>query len=270
MPHLRIPRSDAGQLHLLTTSLKTADSDARGGKNYLPPSLVEEVTEFVNDGPADAPSEIPTPGFATLLAQRAVLEGDVTRETAEAQVAEAALDTYISDYIVVLARRTLRLKHNVAVLDYHKLDHSGNIPPITSREDRRTVARQLIAGDAAAAAAGFPLMANPSATELDSALSTATIEADQIVPADRALQEIIEKIRVARVQAGVLVQEIIYELRHATRRNEPSTAREIMRSYGITFEALPGEIPEPGDEPAVPATPAAAPSSSTPATPDAP
>jgi hypothetical protein len=28
-----------------------------------------------------------------------------------------------------------------------------------------------------------------------------------------------------------------------------------MRSYGVTFEALEGEIPEPGDVPAVPVIP---------------
>jgi hypothetical protein len=227
---------------------------------------VEEITTFLNDRPADAPLETPTLGFINLLAQRAILEGDVSRETAEAQLAEAALDTYISDYIVVLARRTLRLKHNVAVLDYHKLDHSGNIPPITSREDRRTVARQLIAGDASAHDAGFPLMANPSAAELQAALTTAITETDQIVPADRALQEIIEKIRLARVQSAILVQEIIEELRHATRRNEPGTARDIMRSYGITFETLPGETPDPADAPVTPAT---APSPSTAPAPNA-
>ena len=48
----------------------------------------------------------------------------------------------------------------------------------------------------------------------------------------------------------------IDELRHATRKLEPNTAHDIMRSYGITFETLEGESPEPGDVPATPAAPA--------------
>ncbi len=247
MPYLRIPRSDAGQLHLLSTTLKTAASDATTGKKYLPADLLEKITTFLNDQPAATAGAAPTIGFANLLAQRATLEGDVTRETAESQLAEAALDTFISDYIVVLARRTRRMKHNVAVLDYHKLDHSGNVPVTSSREARRIVASQLIAGDAAAITAGFPAMVNPSAAELQTHLDAAVTEADDIIPADRALQDIIEKIRIARIPAAELVQEVIEELRHATRRNKPSTAREIMRSYGCAFETLPGEIPDSGD-----------------------
>ena len=61
----------------------------------------------------------------------------------------------------------------------------------------------------------------------------------------------------ARPRAAELVQEVLDELRHATRKLEPGTARDIMRSYGVTFEALDGEIPAPGDLPAAPAAPAA-------------
>ncbi len=254
MPRVRPPRSDSGQAHLLSTSIKTAAGDASAGLTYLPPGLVADITAFLNDRIENGST---LPGFTKLLAQRAALEGNVTRETAEAQAAEDDLDTHIRDYIVVLARRTYRMKHSVAVLDYHQLDHDGNIPLITSREDRRTVALQLIDGDATAAAEGFPLMANPSAAELQTRLTTATTETDQIVPADRALQDILGLIREARPHATELVQEILDELRHATRRIEPGTARDIMRSYGVTFETLPGEIPEPGDVPAdIPAAPA--------------
>jgi hypothetical protein len=45
--------------------------------------------------------------------------------------------------------------------------------------------------------------------------------------------------------------------RPATHKLEPGTARDIMRSYGVSFEALEGEIPEPGDVPVVPVAPAA-------------
>lgn len=148
------------------------------------------------------------------------------------------------------------MKHPAAVLDFHQIDHSGTVPTIASREDRRTLARQLIQGDATATAAGFPPMANPAAAELQQALQTATREAEEIIPADRELQTILEQIRAARPRAAELAQEVIDELRHATRKLEPGTARDIMRSYGITFETLDGEIPEPGDVPAEPAAPA--------------
>ena len=81
-------------------------------------------------------------------------------------------------------------------------------------------------------------------------------ETGEIVPADRELQALLEQIRAARPRAAELAQEVIDELRHATRKIEPGTARDILRSYGITFETLEGETPEPGDVPATPAVPA--------------
>jgi hypothetical protein len=40
-------------------------------------------------------------------------------------------------------------------------------------------------------------------------------------------------------------------LRHSTRKLEPGTTRNVMRSYGVEFDYLPGETPDP----AVPANP---------------
>ena len=254
MPRVRPPRSDAGQLHLLGTALKTATGDSAKNRSYLPAGLLTQISAFLGDSPQNGTT---LPGHATLLSRRAALEGKVTQETAEALTAEDILDTHIRDYIIVLARRSFRMKHSAAVLDFHQIDHAGTVPAISSREDRRTLARQLIAGDAAAIQAGFPAMANPSAAELDAALQTATREAEEIIPADRELQAILELIRTARPRATELAQEVIDELRHATRKLEPGTARDIMRSYGITFETLEGESPEPGDVPVPPATPPA-------------
>jgi hypothetical protein len=254
MPRVRPPRSDAGQVHLLGTAVKTATGDSAQNRSYLPAGLLTQISAFLGDSQQNGTT---LPGHATLLARRAALEGKVTQETADALTAEDILDTHIRDYIIVLARRTFRMKHSAAVLDFHQIDHAGTVPTISSREDRRTFARQLIAGDPAAIQAGFPPMANPSAVELDAALQTATREAEEIIPADRELQAILELIRASRPRATELAQEVIDELRHATRKLEPGTARDIMRSYGITFETLEGEAPEPGDVPVQPATPPA-------------
>ena len=61
--------------------------------------------------------------------------------------------------------------------------------------------------------------------------------------------------------AAVLDFHQIDELRHATRKLEPGTAHDIMRSYGITFEALEGEQSGPGKRTGIPRmeTPAASP-----------
>ncbi len=254
MPRIRVPQSDAGRVHLLGKSLQTAATDKTKGVEYLPEDLVAEIGLALNDRQENGET---VPGFASLIAERAKDEGLVTKETEESQAAEELLEVNIRDYIDGLVRRTFRLKHSAAVLDFHGLDHAGTTPVLASREDRRTVANQLIAGDATAVSKGFPAMSNPSAAELSAALASAEKEAAEIVPADRELQNVVEKIRAARPQIIALVDDVIEELQHGTRKMEPGTAREIMRSYGVTFDALPGETPDPA--PAPTPTPAPAP-----------
>ncbi|NBR85959.1 MAG: hypothetical protein EB141_20640 [Verrucomicrobia bacterium] len=87
-------------------------------------------------------------------------------------------------------------------------------------------------------------------------LTDAIREGGEVTPVDRDLQTLLEKLRTVRPQAEAVVEDLVAELRHSTRRLEPGTAREVMRSYGLSFETLPGETPEPGNNPA-PAPPPA-------------
>ena len=161
-------------------------------------------------------------------------------------MAEGVLDTYLRDY--------------VAVLDCHKLNHSAELPSLGTQEERRTVAQELIAGDAAAVAMGFPAMANPSAAEVQAKLTDAIRERGEVTPVDRDLQALLEKLRALRPQAQVVVDDLVDELRHSTRRLEPGTAREVMRSYGLTYETLPGEPADPVTPPSPAPSPAPTPS----------
>ncbi|MGL4398700.1 MAG: hypothetical protein ACRCXD_02420, partial [Luteolibacter sp.] len=111
MPRVRPPQSDAGQVHLFTTSLATAaGDDAPAGPRYLPADLVTQITAFATDRQENGAT---IPGYSTLVARRAVHEGHVSQETGESQLAEEDLETHIRDYIVTLVRRTFRKKHPV-------------------------------------------------------------------------------------------------------------------------------------------------------------
>ena len=256
MPRMRVPESDDARAAFIATALRTAAADAAKGITYIPASVVTAAATFLNDRTV---GETTVPGFASLVTQRQLLEGKVTKEVGEAQTAEGVLDTYVRDYVAVLGRRTFRLKHSVAVLDCHKLNHSAELPALGTQEERRTVAQELIAGDAAAVAMGFPAMVNPSVAELQAKLTDAIRERGEVTPVDRDLQALLEKLRALRPQAQVVVDDLVDELRHSTRRLEAGTAREVMRSYGLSYETLPGETPEPN----APANPAPAPAPAT-------
>ncbi len=241
MPRMRVPESDDARAAFMSTAIRTAAADAAKGITYVPASVITAATTFLNDKTV---GETTVPGFASLVTQRQLLEGKVSKEVGEAQKAEEVLDTHVRDYVAVLGRRTFRAGHAVAVLDCHELNHSGEMPVVSNREDRHALAQQLVAGDAAAVAMGFPAMANPSAAEVQTKLTDAIREVGEVTPVDRDLQALLEKLRAGRPQAQVVVDDLIDELRHSTRRLEPGTARDVMRSYGLSYETLPGEPAE--------------------------
>lgn len=56
------------------------------------------------------------------------------------------------------------------------------------------------------------------------------------------------------------MEDAIHELRSSTRKLEDGTARAILRSYGLTFDYLPGEAADPIEPAPAPASaPAAGP-----------
>lgn len=91
-------------------------------------------------------------------------------------------------------------------------------------------------------------------------LTDAIRERGEVTPVDRDLQALRERLRGLRPQAQVVVDDLVDELRHSTRRLEPGTAREVMRSYGLTYETLPGEPADPVTPPSPAPSPAPTPS----------
>lgn len=75
-------------------------------------------------------------------------------------------------------------------------------------------------------------------------LNLAVQEAAQITPKSREEEDALNAVRAQRPRAIELVNDVIDELRHSTRKLEPGTARDILRSYGVEFESLEGEEPD--------------------------
>jgi hypothetical protein len=117
------------------------------------------------------------------------------------------------------------------------------VPALATRADRQRWADKVRLGEAAAVAAGYPAMLNPTAAEVEEKRAQAETEADEL-----------NAVRALRPQAIELAHDLIEELRHSTRKLEPGTARDVLRSYGVEFDYLPGEAPDA----AVPANPPAA------------
>jgi len=232
MPVYNPPNSDMNRLAFLKQAATTGAQDMAAGKSYVG----QESLDALN---ALAPAfEAAHNGVSARLGAR-------SEEVRQSNEALATLQTYVRDLWGVLRRRVTRLNQPVSVLQFYSLPQSGLSPKPTTQAQWLATAAEVIAGDAQAVAAGYPAMVNPSAAELQTVLTAAQQEADEVAPADRAYDEAQEAVAALRPQADELIQEVVDELRFNLRKHDAPSQRRIMRTYGASFSYLPGEPADP-------------------------
>jgi hypothetical protein len=232
MPYIKKPRSDAERLTWLRRMAETGAQDLLEGRAYLPQLLLTEVTAL-----------LPVIGPAITGAD-ARFAGRI-KETGERQTAFARLQNYVRDYWQGLIRRTARENHNVEVLRMHGLAVEGYLPNPSRDEEWILWAERIVAGDAAAVAAGLPPMSNPTSAEVQTVLDQARSEAADVPQADRLYDEAQAALADLRPPADDLIDQVITYLQLALRKLDASSQRRIMRTYGIVFAPYEGEeLPE--------------------------
>ena len=252
MPRVRQPESDEGRLFILNKAITVGVADRSAGRNYLDEALITDILALINDQTQPSPG---IPGYATRIHLSTTARAKWLKETGEAQTAYETVELYLRDFLEVLKRRTVRLKHSASVLAFYKLPEDGSLPVLNNREDVETACKNVLDGEVEAVRAGFPAMVNPSAQELQNKLNDARREAGEITPVARGLEGAQRDVQALRPRAIELVEDVIAALRYNTRKFEPGAARDIMRSYGVAFDYDPGETPDPVPAP----TPAPAP-----------
>jgi hypothetical protein len=242
MPRVRVPQSDEGRVQLLSKVQVTYAADEVAQRAYLPPALIERIGAVLEDRTNESGEVVP--GYRKNVQRLTQKRAAKAREVEEADQADGKLENYMRDFWEVLRRRTFRLGHAAAVLNFYDLPQDGSTPVVASRADRYAWAQKIADGEAGAVAAGYPAMANPSAGEVSQKLQAAKLESGQITPKEREEEEVLELVRAQRPAAIERVDDVLDELRYVLRKMEPGTARNIMRSYGVEFEFLPGETPD--------------------------
>jgi hypothetical protein len=238
MPTYSAPGSDADRLNTLETILAATVKDTALA-NLLPAALRAEIATFA-------------PQFAPLVqAVDAALAGRV-KEVGEKDAALDNLTTHVRDFLEVLKRRTARLKHNVAVLVHYGLPQTGDVPRLRTADEVEPAAKAIVAGEAAAVAANFPAMANPSAAEVDAALKAFLKEATEVAPADEKVRAAQSSAAALRDRANDLIAEVKDEVTHALRRLDAPAQRRVLRQLGYVFKPNAGEAPEPTPPPVTP------------------
>jgi hypothetical protein len=230
MPTYAAPRSDDARLATLETISTTAalnNDDAR----LLPAALRQRVDAFLPDyRPVAQAVEAATAGRA-----KEVSEKDSSLEN---------LITHVRDFFEVLKRRTARLRHDVSALVHYGLPQSGDVPKLDNEALAESAADGIVKGEAAAVAAGFPVMTNPSAAEVTAALESYRKESGEVVPADAAVRQAQAATAAQREVADELISDVKDELTHALRKLDGPAQRRVLRLFGFKFTANAGEKPE--------------------------
>lgn len=243
MPYYTPPETPEDKLFVLEETLNYCAAEAVAGRlTPVKDTTLTEVGSFA-------------PGYRSLVAGRTAALGGRTREVEESVTAKAALEEIVRDYIEVLKRRTRRKRHNVAVLVNHGLNEAGDVPVLSNWAALKQVAEALIAGNVQSSAA-YTAMQNPTGPEVQTALTAAQAEHDDVAPADSALQAAQSALEAQATQVDYWISEIRYDALDFARREDEPGKRRLLRKLGFKFNTLPGETPEdPGDVPPPPPAP---------------
>ena len=229
MPNYFAPDSDNSRLAMLNRTQQTGSQDRAAGKSTISQETLDSVQSFI-------------PQFEAALHDVNARLSERIQSTNTANTAVDTLKTYIRDIWEQTRRRTRRENLEPAYLRFYQLTANGRSPNLTSRDEWLNMGRSLIQGDAAAVAAGFPAVVNPSVAELQTALDTAATAVNNIAAYDRAYDDAQKSLAELRLQADDLCQRTISELRFTLYNLDPASRRRIMRTYGARYRLRPGEL----------------------------
>ena len=227
------PESHASRFLFLARAADTGQKDINAGRNYVTQATINAIngTRSLYENAINA---IPAASAVRY------------KELRERNEAIARVSTFTRDFWEVLKRRTDRNNDPAEVLTYYGLPLDGIVPrPVTS-DEWLLAASNCVKGDAAAVTAGYTAMANPSASEVDTELQAALIEASEVSDADRAQDEALAAADAFVTDVDLLIADVMAELRFNTRRMDHPSQRRIQRTYGARFRTTPGE-PSEGD-----------------------
>ncbi len=223
MSQLSIPQNDNSRGGFLETAQQTATSDQAQGTVYIMEDTFKTLTDFA-------------PVYLAETSKVSELKSNRIRETREKNSALAHLVMNVKHGMHSIKNRVQRRSEPSEVLAYYELPQSGLLPRIRATEETITLAKKLVVGDAAAVSAGYSPMVNPDVAELEAAIIAAETEIGELAEADRGLDDASKGIATLRAQADELIGDVIDELQFNLRKMDDSSARRIMRRYGVNFK----------------------------------
>ena len=228
MPHIKHAQSDEARSENLDKSIATADTDLPLGIEYI-------------NAPTLAAARVLSPVFIAAITDTKTKKEGRSQETEAKGGVFRVMQTTAIDMIQVVNRRIERTGEPVAHRNFYSMDLQGHYTRPTDTAGWRNLSRDLIAGDTASAAAGNPVMVNPSAAELQTALDNFDTEYTDATNAERIYDIAQENLAVIRTEVDEMLYEIFEQLRFGVRKKDEPSQRRILRAYGFSYAYSPAE-----------------------------
>ncbi|MBN1666715.1 MAG: hypothetical protein JW862_06490 [Anaerolineales bacterium] len=231
MPYYDAPSTDLKRQLFLQRAAHTAAEDLAAGNPYLNASTMDALDDL-------------SVQFVASYHQLAVRR---TERMAAVETGKLALDTLqarLRDFWQALRRRARRLGQPVSVLGLYQLPGDGSQPNPTRRDGWIALGDAAVEGEGLAQTAGYPPMANPAISEVQTALLALKIQVLRIVNADRNYDRTQEAVAALRPPVDLLIKRVMAELRVSLVGLDEPSFRRVARRYGAEFKPYPGEEPQ--------------------------
>lgn len=236
MPNIIIPRSNEDLIRFFETATRVATEDRLAEKFYIDADWIPEASDFVE-------------AFKTNVRNLTSAQRNRAVQIEERNVKTAKLDTYVRDYFSVYKRMVYRESLPASTFLFYDLPESGDLPNPTNLNDLISWAEKIVKGNADAVAAGYPAMSNPTAAQVNTVLTEAKAEIDDVSAVERTLDTALDELEALRATGYALAQDAEQQLNFQLRKLTSPDRRRIMRTYGFTYTYAEGETPDPEDTP---------------------
>ncbi len=135
-----------------------------------------------------------------------------------------------------LVLRTEVMDHSRETLKIYGLSINGARPRINTLAKWLETAEALVRSEERAVARGYPPMVNPGIDTLNSVLTGAREAAKSLEEARLAYQENLQTLNGLRKEVATLFRSTLHYFKYALADLDPVQARQVMRSYGFTFQ----------------------------------
>jgi hypothetical protein len=146
-----------------------------------------------------------------------------------------SLSQAVRDSWAGIRRLARRKSLSKAILIAYKMPLKRSAPATRSERGWLEKAEELLEGDTAAIAQGYPAMTNPDAAEVRAILDQARERVNVVDETSLAHKEVQARLREQRVLIHNMFRVLAGSLRSALLGTNPSYTRDVMRKFGYTF-----------------------------------